>query len=437
MKRQRGRNRTGGSAPGGGGGKPQQNVNRAFDSNGPDNVKIRGHAQHVFEKYQQLARDAFSSGDRVLAENYLQHADHYFRVLRTIQPNRAPAEILGRDVFASGLDIDFEDENDSFEDNGGSDANGGDTADNGGETQRFDNSRGEQRYDSNRDNNRYEGRGDNNRQDQARQENNRQDNSRQDGGRSDNRQDRQDGNRQDGNRQDNRRDERSDRYENRQGQEARRDFQDNGRYDGRREGQDNREGRSNGRYVEARDNRGETQRSDRDDQPREARDFRTDNRRDYQETRIQEPRNETRRDYQETRESGGDAQREPQDSRDAPFEGRSRRQRAPREGRYGARIDADAQDQQSRDPLAVIEPETSPLPFAPAARTEPDISPVLRSQDGGVSQAPAFLQAPSSSTAETGEDGEVRKPRVRRRRPKALEGAEDGGDPSVSVGEDA
>ena len=81
MKRQRGRNR------GGGGGKPQQqNANRAFDSNGPDGVKVRGNAQHVFEKYQQLARDASSSGDRVLAENYLQHAEHYFRILSAAQP---------------------------------------------------------------------------------------------------------------------------------------------------------------------------------------------------------------------------------------------------------------------------------------------------------------------------------------------------------------
>ena len=65
MKRQRGRNRGGG----GGGGKPQQNANRAFDSNGPDGVKVRGNAQHVFEKYQQLARDAASSGDRWIEHN--------------------------------------------------------------------------------------------------------------------------------------------------------------------------------------------------------------------------------------------------------------------------------------------------------------------------------------------------------------------------------
>ncbi len=94
MKRQRSRNRGGGGGNSGGG-KPQHNVNRAFDSNGPDSVKIRGHAQHVFEKYQQLARDASSSGDRVLAENYLQHAEHYFRVLRAVQPHRPASEIIG------------------------------------------------------------------------------------------------------------------------------------------------------------------------------------------------------------------------------------------------------------------------------------------------------------------------------------------------------
>lgn len=107
MKRQRGRNRGGG---GGGGGKQPQNANRAFDSNGPEGVKVRGNAQHVFEKYQQLARDANAAGDRVLGENYLQHAEHYFRLLRAMQPQRPAAEILGRDQFASGFDIDFEDE---------------------------------------------------------------------------------------------------------------------------------------------------------------------------------------------------------------------------------------------------------------------------------------------------------------------------------------
>jgi hypothetical protein len=81
MKRQRGRGRK----PGGGGGGGHHNPNRTFESNGPD-VKVRGSAQTIFEKYQQLARDAQSSGDRVMAENYLQHAEHYFRIVRASQP---------------------------------------------------------------------------------------------------------------------------------------------------------------------------------------------------------------------------------------------------------------------------------------------------------------------------------------------------------------
>ncbi len=110
MKRQRGRNRGGGGSNSSSNNKPTQNANRAFDSNGPEGVKVRGNPQLVFEKYQQLARDANAAGDRVLGENYLQHAEHYFRLLRAIQPNRPASEILGRDHFSSGYDIDFEDE---------------------------------------------------------------------------------------------------------------------------------------------------------------------------------------------------------------------------------------------------------------------------------------------------------------------------------------
>lgn len=51
----------------------------SFDSNGPD-VKVRGSASQVAEKYLALARDALTSGDRIAAENYFQHAEHYFRV---------------------------------------------------------------------------------------------------------------------------------------------------------------------------------------------------------------------------------------------------------------------------------------------------------------------------------------------------------------------
>ena len=77
MKRSRGRGR-----------RPQNNHNRSFDSTGPD-VKIRGTAAHVYEKYLQLARDASSAGDRVQAENYLQHAEHYYRILMASQAHQA------------------------------------------------------------------------------------------------------------------------------------------------------------------------------------------------------------------------------------------------------------------------------------------------------------------------------------------------------------
>jgi len=59
-------------------------LTRTYESNGPD-VKIRGTAQHVAEKYLQLARDANSSGDPVMAESYLQHAEHYFRLIAAAQ----------------------------------------------------------------------------------------------------------------------------------------------------------------------------------------------------------------------------------------------------------------------------------------------------------------------------------------------------------------
>src|SRR5581483_2252618 len=59
-------------------------LTRSYESNGPD-VKIRGNAQHVAEKYLQLARDAHTSGDSIGAENYLQHAEHYFRIIAAAQ----------------------------------------------------------------------------------------------------------------------------------------------------------------------------------------------------------------------------------------------------------------------------------------------------------------------------------------------------------------
>ncbi len=91
IKRMRGRNNRGGGGGTGGGGGPIRhqsgnvplNRNHVFDSNGPD-LRIRGTAQQLFEKYLQLGRDATSSGDRVMAEGYFQHAEHYFRIINAI-----------------------------------------------------------------------------------------------------------------------------------------------------------------------------------------------------------------------------------------------------------------------------------------------------------------------------------------------------------------
>jgi hypothetical protein len=59
-------------------------LTRSYESNGPD-VKIRGSAQQIAEKYTALARDAQGAGDRVMAENYLQHAEHYNRIIAAAQ----------------------------------------------------------------------------------------------------------------------------------------------------------------------------------------------------------------------------------------------------------------------------------------------------------------------------------------------------------------
>ena len=87
----------GGNGGGGGGGNNNNNnnssgggfnPNRTYDSSGPE-IKIRGSASHVYEKYLQLARDANSGGDRVMAENYLQHAEHYYRIMAAAAAQQA------------------------------------------------------------------------------------------------------------------------------------------------------------------------------------------------------------------------------------------------------------------------------------------------------------------------------------------------------------
>ncbi len=59
-------------------------INRVFDSSGPEG-KVRGTPQQIIEKYNQLARDAHLGNDRVAAENFQQHAEHYTRLLSEAQ----------------------------------------------------------------------------------------------------------------------------------------------------------------------------------------------------------------------------------------------------------------------------------------------------------------------------------------------------------------
>src|SRR6187401_1699986 len=69
---------------GGRGRKPQNPLARNYESNGPE-VKIRGTAAQIAEKYLSLARDALASGDMVAAESYFQHAEHYNRIIMATQ----------------------------------------------------------------------------------------------------------------------------------------------------------------------------------------------------------------------------------------------------------------------------------------------------------------------------------------------------------------
>lgn len=89
-KRARGRHR-----------KPQNSANRSFESSGPE-VKIRGNAAHVAEKYVALARDAVIAGDSISAENYHQHAEHYFRILATQTANQQAKAQAAQSGSSSG-----------------------------------------------------------------------------------------------------------------------------------------------------------------------------------------------------------------------------------------------------------------------------------------------------------------------------------------------
>jgi hypothetical protein len=117
-KRSRGRGRKGPSP-----------LSRSYESNGPD-VKIRGTAQHIADKYINLARDAQSSGDTVLSEAYFQHAEHYYRIVAAAQQQMNQPVIVKRadDPLDSEEGSDRDDDDSSDQDGNQSDASADDSS---------------------------------------------------------------------------------------------------------------------------------------------------------------------------------------------------------------------------------------------------------------------------------------------------------------------
>ena len=107
-RRGRGNNRKPSHHHHGGGHHHHQGRNQTFDSNGPG-VRLRGTAHQIYEKYLMLGRDSASSGDRIMSENYFQHADHYYR---HILANQGPLEQFGE--RQDGQDQELETETGGF-----------------------------------------------------------------------------------------------------------------------------------------------------------------------------------------------------------------------------------------------------------------------------------------------------------------------------------
>jgi hypothetical protein len=85
------------------GGGSGHNKGQGYDGGGQE-LRVRGNAYQVLEKYLQLARDAGSAGDRVAAENFLQHADHYYRVLSAMNDGQRP-RMGGRELSVADVNV--------------------------------------------------------------------------------------------------------------------------------------------------------------------------------------------------------------------------------------------------------------------------------------------------------------------------------------------
>ena len=140
--------------------KPQNPLARNYESNGPD-VKIRGTAAHIAEKYMSLARDALASGDMVTAESYLQHAEHYNRIIMAAQSQMGGHQGQGEGPNGGGFRPRWspeasDDEGGEFDGvEGGGDiragGGGGDFRQGGGEMRQGGGSQDRERHEGNRE----------------------------------------------------------------------------------------------------------------------------------------------------------------------------------------------------------------------------------------------------------------------------------------------
>ena len=101
----RNKNRNNGRRP-----NPGNVINRVFDSSGPEG-KVRGTPQQIIDKYQSLAHDSQLSGDRVSAENFQQHSEHYARLLLEAQKEIAEKAVAQETIEGSSIKEKTQSEN--------------------------------------------------------------------------------------------------------------------------------------------------------------------------------------------------------------------------------------------------------------------------------------------------------------------------------------
>ncbi len=105
----RNKNRNNGRRP-----NPSNVINRVFDSAGPEG-KVRGTPQQIIDKYQSLAHDSQLSGDRVSAENFQQHSEHYARILLEAQKEIAEKAAAQESAAEDSGSIKEKTQNDNYE----------------------------------------------------------------------------------------------------------------------------------------------------------------------------------------------------------------------------------------------------------------------------------------------------------------------------------